>query len=59
MSENLICPLRFNFDNNECISNCAWHSGSEDRPQCAILKISHCLTSIDKNNGGFTVVDTE
>ncbi|MBV4427115.1 hypothetical protein [Clostridium tyrobutyricum] len=52
MSKKIVCPLRFNSTENECISNCAWNVGSEVKPMCAIEKISLNLTSIDVNNGG-------
>lgn len=52
MSNKLICPLRFQSTDNECIPNCAWNSGSQVKPRCAMLQISLNLTSIDENNGG-------
>lgn len=54
MSEKIICPLRFGSPNNKCVSNCAWYSGSDINPQCAILKISFCLTSIDETYNKLT-----
>lgn len=54
MSEKLICPLRFGSANNQCVSNCAWYSGSDVNPQCAILKISFSLTSIDETYSKLT-----
>ncbi|WP_297421987.1 hypothetical protein [Clostridium sp.] len=49
MIEKLVCPLKFASNENECVSNCAWNAGSESKPQCAILKISFNLTSLEKN----------
>ena len=54
MSEKLVCPLKFNSTNNECIPNCAWNAGSKVKPRCAILDVSFSLTSIDENNSGLT-----
>ncbi|HBZ6635634.1 hypothetical protein FC839_03105 [Clostridium botulinum] len=52
MSDKLICPLKFQSEDNECIPNCAWNAGSKVKPLCAMMKISFNLTSIDENNGG-------
>ncbi|NFH70804.1 hypothetical protein FDC35_15705 [Clostridium botulinum] len=52
MSDKLICPLKFQSEDNECIPNCAWNTGSKVKPLCAMMKISFNLTSIDENNGG-------
>lgn len=52
MSNKLICPLKFQSTDNECIPNCAWNAGSQVEPRCAILQISSNLISIDENNGG-------
>lgn len=54
MSNKLICPLKFQSKDNECIPNCAWNAGSQVEPRCVILQISFNLTSIDENNGGLT-----
>lgn len=45
MSENLLCPLKFNLENqnNTCISNCAWNAGSKVQPRCALMDISFAL----------------
>jgi hypothetical protein len=50
MSKKLICPLKFNCKENECVSNCAWNAGSEVKPVCAIIQIYLNLTSMDVNN---------
>jgi len=52
MSKKLICPLKFNSKENECVSNCAWNTGSEVKPVCAIMQIYLNLTSIGIHNRG-------
>ncbi|EKQ57195.1 MULTISPECIES: hypothetical protein [unclassified Clostridium] len=49
MIEKLVCPLKFASNENQCVPNCAWNAGSESNLQCAILKISFNLTSLDKH----------
>lgn len=46
MSEKLICPLKFQSKDNECIPNCAWNAGSDVKPLCALMKISFNLSEL-------------
>ncbi|MZI79425.1 hypothetical protein GT646_01070 [Clostridium butyricum] len=48
MSENLLCPLKFNLDsqNNKCVQNCAWNAGSKVEPRCALIDISYSLNDL-------------